>query len=258
MLTFTLLLIVVYLFVRHTTWKAEAWPAQGVKPPMYQGHRGYWKGGAQENTLASFRAAKERGLAMVELDVHLSKDLIPVVFHDSDLKRLGHSDSHVGDLTAQELQQLVHAPTLEDLLKSTDVPSLFNIELKTDKAFSGILERAVADVVRKTQTEKRVLFSSFNPLAIRRLSKLLPEVPRALLASEEKGVDNRIYLRKLWFAPYIRANLLHLDYRYVDAAVIKRWAQRGVPVALWTVNDEIKAKELLAAGAISIISDTLH
>lgn len=258
MITFALLLIAVYIVVRQTTWKADPWPAQAVKPPAYQGHRGYWKGGAQENTLASFRAAKERGLTMVELDVHLSKDLIPVVFHDGDLKRLGQNDSRVEDLTAEELQQQVHAPALEDLLKSTDVPPLFNIELKTDKAFSGILEKAVADVVRKTQTEKRVLFSSFNPLTIRRLSKLLPEVPRALLASEEKEPGNRIYLSKLWFAPYIRVNLLHLDYRYVDAARVKRWTERGVPVALWTVNDEAKAKELLAAGAISIISDTLH
>ncbi|MFM6928674.1 MAG: glycerophosphodiester phosphodiesterase, partial [Bdellovibrio sp.] len=152
----------------------------------------------------------------------------------------------------------VHAPSLEELLRSSDVPAFFNIELKTDKAFLGILEKSVAEVVRKTQSESRVLFSSFNPLAVRRLSRLLPEVPRALLATAGKDPGNRIYLRKLWFAPYIRANLLHLDYRFVDAAAIKRWSQRGVPVALWTVNDEAKAKEFLAAGAVSIISDTLH
>lgn len=258
MILFALMILVAYLLVRHTTWKATPWPQGGVKPPTYQGHRGYWKGGAQENTLASFRAAHERGLTMVELDVRLSKDQVVVVFHDADLKRLGHRNKLVDELTAAELNEFVQAPTLEDLLQSSDVPRFFNIELKTDKALSGTLETKVAEVIRKTRMEQRVLFSSFNPMAVRRLSRLLPEVPRALLATEEHEPGNRIYLRQMWFAPYIRANLLHLDYNYVDADAIRRWKKRGVPVAVWTVNNEAKAKELLEAGAISIISDTLH
>lgn len=258
MISFALLILVTYLLVRHTTWKATPWPKMGVRPPTYQGHRGYWKGGAQENTLASFRAAHDRGLSMAELDVRLSKDQVVVVFHDKDLKRLGHRNKLVEELTAAELHEFVQAPTLESLLTSTDVPRFFNIELKTDKAFSGDLEKKVAEVVRKTHAEQRVLFSSFNPLAIRRLSRLLPEVPRALLATKEHEAGNRIYLRQMWFAPYIRTNLLHLDHNYVDADEVRRWKKRGVPVALWTVNNEAKATELLAAGAISIISDTLY
>ncbi|PNI62503.1 GPCPD1 isoform 5, partial [Pan troglodytes] len=35
-----------------------------------------------ENTIASLRNAASHGAAFVEFDVHLSKDFVPVVYHD--------------------------------------------------------------------------------------------------------------------------------------------------------------------------------
>lgn len=254
---FVILIIIGFLVYRHFTWKAEAWPQGAFKPPTYQGHRGYWKGGEQENTLGSFRAARKRGLQMIELDVQLSKGGVPVVFHDADLKRLGKSDQKVLDLEVEELEKLVGAPSLESVLKDPDVPRWLNIELKSSAIFDNGLEAAVAEVVRKTNSEKRILFSSFNPLAIRRLSHYLPDVPRALLASKEDAVGNRFYLRHLWLAPYVKAHALHLDFNYISEDELRAYSRRGIPVALWTVNDAEKAEGFLKAGAFSIISDTL-
>lgn len=247
----------VLLYIRQKTWKALPWPTGALRPPRYQGHRGYWKGGAQENTLASFRAAAERGLQMFELDVRLCKDNVPVVFHDTDLKRIGQRNQNVLDLTSDQLQKYVTAPTLESVLQATDIPTLINIELKTNKAFDGTLEKEVAALVKKYGAEKRVLFSSFNPLAIWRLKRIIPEVPRALLASQDDEPENKIYLKKLWLAPYIGVHLLHLDQNYWREKEVQAFLKRKIPVALWTVNDQKLAENLLQAGAISIISDTL-
>ncbi|QDK38076.1 glycerophosphodiester phosphodiesterase [Bdellovibrio sp. NC01] len=252
-----LILSVSFLVIRHFTWKAQAWPEGALRPPQYQGHRGYWKEGAQENTLASFMAAKKRGLQMIEMDVRLSKDNVVVVFHDNDLKRLGNVEKLVNELTAAELATASQVVSLEALLQSNDIPPYLNIELKTDKAFDGSLETEVAKLVRKHKAEKRILFSSFNPLAINRLKKLLPEVPRALLATKEDDPANRFYLKHMLFAPYIGANALHLDYNYVSIAELEKWNRRKIPVAFWTVNDPAVAKNLLQHGALSIISDTL-
>jgi len=251
------LLLLVALVHRHRTWRPLPWPTKGVQPPRYQGHRGYWMEGAQENTLESFIAAKNRGLQMVEMDVRLSKDQIPVVFHDADLKRLSGLDKKVEDCLASELREWAKAPALEEVLLSPLMPAYFNIELKSSSALDGTLEKQVVSLIQKHKAQERILFSSFNPLSLWRLSRHLPEVPRALLASEEKEPGNRIYLRRLWLAPYVNVHALHLDHHYVDISRLQYWRRRGVPVALWTVNEAEKAELCLQAGAFSIISDTL-
>ncbi|WP_413557318.1 glycerophosphodiester phosphodiesterase [Bdellovibrio sp. HCB209] len=257
---YLLLLIIVLVGIpmyQHFNWKAQPWPQNGVKTPKYQGHRGYWKEGAQENTLASFKAAKARGLQMIEVDVHLSGDGEVIVLHDADLKRVAGDSRTALEFTAQELKTLAQVPTLREILQSPDVPQLFNIELKTNKAFDHTLEEKVVAVVKETKTESRVLFSTFNPLAVRALSKLAPQIPRALLATKEQDPANRWYLKLLIFAPYIKANILHLDHRYVSVEDLKKYIKRGVPVSFWTVNEQPRANELLANGAHSIITDTL-
>lgn len=254
---FGLCALLAFLIYRHFTWQALPWPKNAVKPPQYQGHRGYWKEGCQENTMAAFQAAARRGLQMIELDVRISKDKIPVVFHDNDLKRLAGVDKFALECTAEELKKIAKAPTLEEVILAVDIPRFINIELKTAAIFDDVLEKKVAELIRKHHCEDRVLFSSFNPLSLRRLSRLLPEVPRALLASDEDEPENKIYLRQMWLAPYAHVHLLHLDQNFVDADAVKRWQKRNIPVALWTVNDAAKAQMFLQAGAVSIITDSL-
>ena len=246
----------VYVFY----WQTLPWPMGGLKFPKRQAHRGYRPStDIQENTLAAFRLAKENGAEMVECDVQISKDGKVVIFHDTDLKRLGGgSGDLVAQLTAEELRQRTGAPLLEELLNDSKSPKMVNIELKSTELFekSG-LERAVIEVVRKTGAANRVLFSSFNPFALRRVSKLAPEIPRALLISGEKEKDNAIYLRRGWFAFLARPHLLHQDARDLTPRVLECYEARGVPVAAWTVNDEARARELDAAGVRSLISDRL-
>ncbi|MEK2645676.1 glycerophosphodiester phosphodiesterase [Bdellovibrio sp. BCCA] len=254
---FVVLIMAAFLIYRHFTWRSLPWPQGALMPPSYQGHRGYWKGGAQENTMASFEAAKARGLKMVEMDVRLSKDLVPVVFHDADLKRLAGRGKFVSECTAAELRVWAQAPTLEEVLLSTDIPKYLNVELKTNSVFDGRLEEKVSAVIKKHEAEKRILFSSFNPLSLWRLSRHLPQVPRALLATLEEEPENKIYLRQMWLAPYVKVHVLHLDYHYVDIKSLQKWKSRKIPVSLWTVNDADLAKQYLEAGALSIISDSL-
>lgn len=258
MIALVLVFIFIFLVYRHYTWKSVPWPSSAMRPPMYQGHRGYWRDGAQENTLAAFQAAAERGLQMVEMDVRLSVDQIPVVVHDEDLQRIAGRPEKVAESRAADLLRWAQVPSLEQVLTDNHVPRLLNIEIKSSGFGDGLLEKKIADLILKHKAQDRVLFSSFNPLALVRLSKLLPEVPRALLATREIEPGNSIYLRYLWLAPYIKIHLLHLDHRDMTGNRLAKWKKRNIPVALWTVNDAETARQLLSEGALSIISDTLR
>ena len=94
-------------------------------------HRGY-SAERPENTIASFDLAVESGFPFIELDVHLSKDGVPVVIHDFEVDRTTNSSGLVSEFTVNELQSLdngswfvmdsgethppQYIPTLEEIL----------------------------------------------------------------------------------------------------------------------------------------------
>ena len=237
-----------------------AWPKGALALPRYQAHRGFRpRGEVQENTLDAFRLAQAHGAIMVECDVQLSLDRKVVIFHDEDLSRLAGSKSKVTELAASDLNKQARVPLLRELLVDADCPKLVNIELKTSelRGRSG-LERELVEVVKKENAEGRVLFSSFNPFALRRLAKLAPEIPRALLVTEEQNKKNGIYLKRMWFAFLARPHIVHLDQEMLSQDRLANWNERSLPIAAWTVNDANRARELESSGIRSLITDHLY
>jgi glycerophosphoryl diester phosphodiesterase len=68
-------------------------------------HRG-WHKAHVENTLEAFRAAYAAGCDMVEFDVQLTRDGVPVVFHDDDCQRLAGARAYIYDLDWKAVQAL--------------------------------------------------------------------------------------------------------------------------------------------------------
>lgn len=73
--------------------------------PQLVAHRGYPRH-YPENTLIGLEAAIAAGARFVEVDVQLSRDRVPVLFHDRDLKRLCDEHGKVHDLHYEELWRL--------------------------------------------------------------------------------------------------------------------------------------------------------
>lgn len=153
----------------HTTF-TEFWPNDWMSLEI--GHRGLGKSlklttnvpPATENTLASMQAAAELGADLVEFDVHLTKDLIPIIYHDFGVFVCMHSKTPtstadltqvlIKDITYEQLKdlktyQVINSkiieypshnsveieeqrlfPTLESFLTEVDKTIGFNIEIK--------------------------------------------------------------------------------------------------------------------------------
>src|SRR6185295_1303429 len=73
--------------------------------PLIIGHRGA-SAVAPENTMAAFREAIAVGADGIEFDVRLASDGVPVVIHDSTLRRTGGLNQRVADLSSQELSKV--------------------------------------------------------------------------------------------------------------------------------------------------------
>ncbi len=149
-------------------------------------HRGLHGGGVPENSLAAFRRAMEAGCG-IELDVQLSRDGVPIVFHDESLIRLCGRPERVSELTAAELSSLTlgesgeRIPTLSEALSlvSGRVPLL--IELKYYRKPVRVAAETAA-LLDRYGGEAAV--ESFHPLALRWFRRNRPETVRGLLAMD--------------------------------------------------------------------------
>lgn len=77
----------------------------GKSRPLVVGHRGVPLL-HQENTLAGFRRAIALGVPAVELDVRLTADGVPVLFHDALVDRLTGAAGAVAEMTWDQLSRL--------------------------------------------------------------------------------------------------------------------------------------------------------
>ena len=231
--------------------------------PLNIGHRGA-SAAAPQNTLAAFRKAVEFGADGVELDVHLSADSHVVVIHDFSLDKTTNGTGRVADKTLAELEALdagskfspqfagERIPTLAQVFEALGGKLLVNVELKSlGGGGSGALAAAVLEIVRKYGMDKRVLFSSFDPFALRAIKRLAPEIPAGLLYAP----DLPIYLRRAWLAPLLPHEARNPHFSMVTDATMKWYKSHGLRVNTWTVDDPAEMKRLIALGVDGIITN---
>jgi len=226
------------------------------------GHRGA-REAAPENTLSSFRQALEFGADGVELDVMLSKDEEVVVIHDHTVDRTTSGTGRVSELTLAELKRLdagkwfdprfegERIPTLEEVIATVGQELLLNIEIKNTFLSDGALETKVVQLIEQYGLEDRVIISSFNPLALRRVKGLHPSLHVGLLFERKLP----LFLRRAWLAPWAHADALHPHYAMINSEHVRRAKRKGYRLNVWTVNERMDMENLIALGVDSIITD---
>lgn len=248
---------------------------RGLRPTLHIAHRG-GAALAPENTLAAFRQAVERYRTdMLELDIHLTRDGELVVAHDATLERCTDGTGPLAALTLAELQRLdagytftpdegrtfpfrgqgVCIPSFRELLRA--FPNLrLNVELKPD--VPGI-EDTFAQVLQEEGALERVCMGSELDTVAERLAARLPSAchfyPRDALAAfviALRGGDTppedpryTVLDMPLYFG----------DVRLVDTDFLQQCAARGKWVNVWTVDDPVEMRQLLAEGVGGVMTD---
>jgi len=199
----------------------------------------------------------------VELDVMLSSDGHVVVRHDSSVERTTDGCGRVRELTLEQLKDLdagawfgpqfvgERIPTLEQVLQWAGHDMLLNVELKTLKPLSTGLEEKVARLIRQYHLSSRVILSSFNPFALRRVKKISPQLHTGLLYAP--GLP--IYLRRAWLRPLAQPDALHPQFKMVGDGFL-RWANgMGYRVNVWAPVEADDLQRLIAQRVDMIITD---
>jgi len=207
--------------------------------------------------MPAFEAALKLGADGIECDLQLSRDGRVVIFHDDDLKRLAGRDGEIRRFTLTQLQDIVlsddgRIPALEDLLDLARDSCLLNIEIKTKPhwhAFgAGLLEKAVAETLKKFRLDETILVSSFHPMPLWRMRLLAPHLRRGVL------FESKYWLHRIPM-PFTAPFSIHPPMPYATESFIRAAHDAGRRVLVWTVNAENDIKRCLENGVDGIITD---
>lgn len=221
-------------------------------------HRGLHAPGATrpENTLAAFRAARAGGFG-IELDIQLSGDAVPVVFHDDDLQRLAGRADPVAALTAAELADVPlcggteRIPTLATALAEigSDTPLL--IEIKADGPDYRQTAEAVAAVLQDGWPHAAVM--SFHPGVQAWFAEAAPQRCRGQVAMEaarypaDFSGNRREALMEMLRLRVGQPDFLAYDIRNLPAALPDSYRHDGRTVLTWTVRTPAERARAAAA-----------
>lgn len=215
-------------------------------------HRGYHNKaeGVIENSPSAFAAAIAAGYP-IELDLELSRDGVPMVFHDDTLERLTAETGAVRDRDAAELETFTlkggtdRIPTLARVLKQVDGAVPLLIELKDQHGAmgetDGTLERAALDVLKSYEGQFALM--SFNPSMVAKVAKLSPDTPRGIIGCAWRKidephvpVDRRAELATIPGFKEIDADFLSHDHTDLDSPRVEQLKAQGVPILCWTIR----------------------
>ncbi len=203
---------------------------------------------APENSMRAFEKAVEAGYG-IELDIQLSKDGVPVVFHDFTLKRVCEAEGKICDYTYEELQRFRLCRTGEKIPRLDEVLRLVNgkvpliVEFKVE--WRELALCSPADELLR-EYKGAYCIESFNPLVLLWYRRHNKSVMRGQLSdSFEKGGEGvhsfLLYraLENLLFNFVTKPDFIAYNHKFYRnrARCICRYVYGGLAAA-WTVKSQ--------------------
>lgn len=213
-------------------------------------HRG-WSGKAPENTIAAFELAlADSAIDMIEFDVHVTKDGVPVVIHDSTLERTTNGKGTIKEHTFEQLRQLdagtwfspefkgERIPSLEEVLLLSKGRCRLAVELKTmANNYEGIEEKVI-ELVRRHGMEEQVVLSSFDHDSMKKANEIDPSIATALIFFGKPT----LILEQL---QYTGATSFSIHHAFVSPVLINEMTDKGIRVGVWTVDDPVLLQHIV-------------
>lgn len=254
--------VLVFIFLFTTLYAYFPWirvkvkeiidPADKVYTIAHRGASGY----APENTLPAFELAMEMNTDAIELDIHLTKDQIPVVIHDETVNRTTDGKGYVKNMTLEQIKQLdagswfntmypmfardsyggTKVPTLDEVFETLGKDTNYIVEIKEPTPNSNI-EALLNEAIIKYDLEHEVAVHSFSAASLRKLHRINPEIQLYQLIWNDYAATrvSETYLKTVKsYAVGISPNFQGISRAYV--AQVKNF---GLKVMPYTVNYQV-------------------
>jgi glycerophosphoryl diester phosphodiesterase len=225
-------------------------------------HRGLVSDTAPENSLKAFADALAIGADVIETDVQCSKDGVPIIFHDDDLKRICGLESKVSEMNWQDLKNVELGsqetiPSLEQaLLEFPDAK--FNLDIKSKGAIL-----ATASVINNLAAQNRVLISSFSESRRKKtLSAVNGKTATSAGVSRVLAIYFSVIFRFTFLTKVLTKDLTAMQlppskgiFNFHSPLFINAIKRFGVQLHFWTINSPEEMLMLVRDGADGIVTD---
>jgi glycerophosphoryl diester phosphodiesterase len=244
--------------------------------PVSIAHRGC-AGEAPENTIPAFERALAQGAGMLESDLHLSGDGVPILIHDAIIDRVTDAAGSVADFTAEELRRFdagyhfsadggqthpyrkrgVRIPSLEEVFRQFP-DTRFNLELK---APGPALIAATLELVAEYRREAITLLTAGDAEIMVRLRDRLGGLARPIAqGASERDIRDFLRCSSEGTPPAPGPMALQIPAEFggqplVTEPLIEFAHTAEIEVHVWTINDPAEMRRLLDLGVDGIITD---
>ena len=218
--------------------------------PKIIAHRGVTRND-QENTLPAYHQAFSEGADGLEIDVRLSKDEKPIIFHDEDTSRLFKKNLEIKNTTFFELEALGNnenrIPLLDEVLDFLPQNKECFIEIKSDANTVPFLDKLKIE-------KKNITFLSFDKNVVLALKKRFPN--KLVFQSFHMLQIERYGIKKiLEFYKNGNSDGLSIDIRGLSNKTIDKILEKKIDLIIWTLNSMERLKELSKKNIRAIITD---
>lgn len=218
-----------------------------------------------ENSIAAMAEGLRQGADYLEIDIQLTKDHVPVVYHDVRLETKTDISGYVHEFDLQVLKE--HVPGLCTLQEAMEWGCLcdayFALEIKSVPLDMQAVNKELIDrmlpVIKTTGMIGQVFLFGADYQVLRYAKEKNPKIQIGLIVpfvpadpvELMRSVDAFVYLSYVYnMTPKIIEDLKHNGY-YVSGAILReeRWVRRAgeLEVAMFESDDPGQAKELLSA-----------
>ncbi len=203
---------------------------------------------AVENTLAAFDRAQTHGVWGIEFDVQWTKDLVPVVFHDSDCRRLFETNIVIEEHSLTALKTKIQIiPTLAEVIDKYGGLLHLMVELKTSFPAADRQNDILSALFANLTPAKDFHLISSSPSLFRSVSFAPPE---AFIPIAEMNVNavSRMVLQNGYGGMAGHYLLLH-------NRLIQKLKKRGIPVGTGFINSKYSLFREVNRGVTWLFSD---
>ncbi|OOR19366.1 glycerophosphodiester phosphodiesterase [Bacillus cereus] len=256
--------IVISIFVFHQVNEQKYTKAihqsNHIKNIAHRGASAY----APEHTIAAYKLGQQLKGDYIEIDLQMTKDGHLVAMHDETLNRTTNGMGLVKEHTLEEIKKLnagsffnkknsnlakeefegAKVPTLEEIIETFGHNANYYIETKSPDEYPG-MEEKLLEIINHYQINDKVIIQSFSEESLRKIHNLNANIPLVQLLSYKKAVqltESEIEKYKTYCIG------LGMNYKYIDAAYVKKIKNYGLEVHPFTVDNEKNMKKLISWG----------
>jgi glycerophosphoryl diester phosphodiesterase len=234
-----------------------------LKLPRVIGHRGA-AAYAPENTIEGIHTAADMDVEWVELDVKLTKDQVPIIFHDETLDRTTNGSGNVAETDYEDIKQLeagswygdsftgIKIPTLEEAVDALLERNLgLNLEIKPCPGREKETAEVALDMLSQIWDDhNRLLISSFQHVSLEAAMDVANDWSRGLLLGGDEMPEN-------WqeMADYLDVKTVNIGTRLATREIIEEIIDMDLYPLIYTVNDPLEARQYQSWGVDTLFSD---